>query len=197
MGTGTTPSNGYWSQVIYKVMLDEYGGCSERRARSSKMVMSRGRVLFLEESLHRCRRVAIRNIHCQCSNQDMIIYQDGVKTDFLNGVLQEESSYADADHADVGFERSTWKCSVSWRIVAKRTTASVQYDSSGTWKSDCFISGRLRDMATVNQKKWDDFIIPALGHISSDHLKMEMEMEIPSSSNVKLMSDAQYRLHLL
>ncbi|GJT19178.1 hypothetical protein Tco_0877884 [Tanacetum coccineum] len=51
---------------------------------------------------------------------------------------------------------------------------------------DCWLAGHqdaknseILLMSRI-KKEVDDFIIPALRSISSDHLKMEMEMEIPS-----------------
>ncbi|GJR08404.1 hypothetical protein Tco_0772985 [Tanacetum coccineum] len=64
---------------------------------------------------------------------------------------------------------------------------------------DCWLAGHqdaknseILLMSRI-KKEVDDFIIPALRSISSDHLKMEMEMEIPSSSNVKLMTECTDR----
>ncbi|GJZ41760.1 retrovirus-related pol polyprotein from transposon TNT 1-94 [Tanacetum coccineum] len=89
----TTPSlcNGYRSQWIYKVKLDEYGDVLKNKARLVAKGYRQEEGIDFEELFAPVARIeTIRIFIANAATKNMIIYPMDVKTAFLNGDLQEE-----------------------------------------------------------------------------------------------------------
>ncbi|GJX70341.1 hypothetical protein Tco_0307512 [Tanacetum coccineum] len=105
-------------------------------------------------------------------------------------------TYADADHCGMSGirEEVVGKCSVlgdSWLAGHQRSKEVRPSNNRGritfAKSGSCY---RVRERQTeAKETKSSELSLASADVPSSDHLKMEMEMEIPSSSNVKLMTE--------
>ncbi|GKD01972.1 retrovirus-related pol polyprotein from transposon TNT 1-94 [Tanacetum coccineum] len=93
---------------IYKVKLDEYGDVLKNKARLVAKGYRQEKGIDFEESFAPVARIeAIRIFIANAASKNMVIYQMDVKTAFLNGDLQEESSIAFKDTSSVSKKRTS------------------------------------------------------------------------------------------
>nr|GEV36469.1 retrovirus-related Pol polyprotein from transposon TNT 1-94 [Tanacetum cinerariifolium] len=76
---------------IFKVKLDEFGGVLKNKARLIAKVFQQEEGINFKESFASVARIeAIQIFVTNVAHENMTVYQMGVKTSFLNGVLREE-----------------------------------------------------------------------------------------------------------